>query len=167
MYCVGNYVVKAPEGVCKIEAIAALDIPNVPKDKMYLHLVPVENTTVKLYLPQDNAADKLRDVITEDEAVGLIEKIPCIEPAEIPEEKQRDKVYKEALLSSNPEQLVAVIKAIYMRNEKRLSQGKKSGAVDEHFFKAAEERLYAELAFALKRDKDDMRTYIIDTINNL
>ena len=84
---------------------------------------------------------------------------------EIPYEKQRDKVYKEALLSSDPEKLVAVIKAIYIRNEKRQSEGKKNGAVDEHFVKAAEERLYAELAFALKKDKEEMKEFIIEKIN--
>lgn len=166
MYSVGDYVVKAAEGVCRIEAIQPLDMPNIPKDTLYLNLVPVENPSVKLYLPQDHAQEKLRDVITEEEAVSLISRMPDIKPADIPEAKQRDKVYKEALLSSNPEQLVAVIKAIYARNTKRQSEGKKNGAVDEHFFKAAEDRLYAELAFAMKKDKDEMREYIMDCVNN-
>ena len=166
MYNVGDYVVKAAEGVCKIDEIKALDMPNISKDKLYLHLVPVDNPSIKVYLPQDGAEEKLRNVITEKEATSLISRIPDIKPAEIPEEKQRDKVYKEALLSSSPEQLVAVIKAIYLRNEKRQSQGKKNGAADEHFFKAAEDRLYSELAFTLKKDKEDMRKYIIDCINS-
>lgn len=166
MYSVGDYVVKATEGVCRIVAIEPLDIPGIPRDKLYLHLVPVENPTVKLYLPEETANEKLRNVTTEKEATDLIARIPDIKPADIPEEKQRDKVYKEALLSGSCEQLVAVIKAIYVRNKKRYNEGKKSGAVDEHFFKAAEGRLYAELAFAMNKDKDDMREYIIDTINS-
>ena len=165
MYKVGDYIVKATEGVCEIVAIEPLDVPNMSKERLYLHLVPVENRTIKLFLPVDNVGDKLRNVITEKDALKLIENIPQIEPVEIPFEKQRDKVYKDALLSSNPEKLVAVIKAIYERNEKRQSEGKKNGAVDEHFFKAAEERLYGELAFALKKNKDEMKKFIIDTIN--
>lgn len=165
MYKVGDFVVKATEGVCEIVAIEPLDMQGISKDTPYLHLVPVENRTVKLYLPETSGEEKLRDVITKEDALRLIESIPKIEPAEIPFEKQRDKVYKEALLSSNPEKLVAVIKAIYERNEKRQSEGKKNGAVDEHFFKAAEERLYAELAFALGKDKEEMRDYIINCIN--
>lgn len=166
LYKVGDYVVKATEGVCKIVEIKPLDMPNISKEILYLHLVPVENPSVKLYLPETSANEKLRDVITEEEAVALIASIPEIKPADIPEEKQRDKVYKEALLSSNPQQLVAVIKAIYERSAQRQKQGKKNGAVDEHFFKAAEDRLYAELAFAMKKDKEDMRKYIIDCINS-
>ena len=165
MYNVGDYVVKATEGVCEIVAIEPLDIPNVPKDRLYLHLVPVENSTIKLYIPQDTAEEKLRGVTTEEQATDLISRIPDITPVEIPEEKQRDKVYKEAFLSGSCEQLVAVIKAIYTRNEKRINAGKKSGAVDEHFFKAAEDRLYSELAFALKKDKNEMREYIKKCIN--
>ena len=165
MYNVGDYVVKAADGVCRIVAIKPLDIPNIPKDKLYLHLEPIENPTVKLYIPQDSAEEKLRDVITEEEASQLISEIPEIEPTDISEEKQRDKVYKEALLSGSCQQLVAVIKAIYSRNEQRQNAGKKNGAVDERFFKAAEDRLYAELAFALKKNKDDMSEYIKKTIN--
>lgn len=165
MYKVGDYVVKATEGVCEIVAIEPLNMTGISKDTLYLHLVPVENKSVKLYLPEANAKEKLRDVITEEETLKLIKNIPQIEPVEIPFEKQRDKVYKEALLSSNPEKLVSVIKAIYERNEKRQSQGKKNGAVDEHFFKAAEDRLYAELSFALKKDKEEMKKFIIDSIN--
>lgn len=166
MYSVGDYVVKATEGVCKIVAIEPLDIPNTPKDKLYLHLVPVENPTVQLYLPCDTAKEKLRDVTTKEDASNLILRIPDITPVDIPEEKQRDKVYKEALLSGNCEQLVAVIKAIYTRNTKRQIAGKKSGAVDEHFFKTAEDRLYAELAFALNKNKEDMRSYITDILTS-
>lgn len=165
MYKVGDYVVKATEGVCEIVAIEPLDMQGISKDVLYLHLVPVENKSVKLYLPESGAKDKLRDVITEEETLKLIDNIFNIEPVEIPYEKQRDKVYKEALLSSDPEKLVAVIKAIYIRNEKRQIEGKKNGAVDEHFFKAAEERLYAELAFALKKDKEEMKEFIIRKIN--
>ncbi len=165
MYSVGDFVVKATEGVCEIVAIEPLNMPNISKDIKYLHLVPVENSTVKLYLPETHAQDKLRDVIGAKEAEELISRIPDIKPAEIPEEKQRDKVYKEALLSSNPEQIVAVIKAIYNRNSLRQSQGKKNAAVDEHFFKAAEDRLYAELAFAMKKDKNEVKKYIIEKCN--
>ncbi len=165
MYKVGDYVVKATEGVCEIVAIEALDMSGISKDTRYLHLVPIENKSVKLYLPENRAEEKLRAVITAEEAEELISGITEIEPVEIPFEKQRDKVYKEALLSSNPKQLVAVIKAIYDRNTKRQSEGKKNGAVDEHFFKAAEERLYSELAFAMKKDKGEMRNYIINFVN--
>ncbi len=164
MYKTGDYVVKAVEGVCKIVAIEPLDMPNISKDILYLHLVPVENPSVKLYIPQNTASEKLRNVTTKEQAMSLISNIPHIEPADIPEEKQRDKIYKEALLSGSCEQLVAVIKAIYTRNEKRQNEGKKSGTVDVHFFKVAEERLYAELAFALGKDKEDMREYIKQNI---
>lgn len=164
MYHIGDFVVKANEGICKIEDINYLDIPNVPKDKMYMLLVPVENPSVKVYLPVDGAGEKLRDVITEEEAGKLIKRIPDIKAAEITDEKQREKMYKDAVLSSNPEQLVAVIKTIYDRKIKRENQGKKTGSVDERFFKVAEEKLYAELAFAMKKHKDEMKQFIIDAV---
>ena len=160
MYKVGDFVVKLGEGVCEIVAIKHLDISGISRDELYFHLVPEENKTVKLFLPIQKADECLRNVITKEEAIELIQSIKKIEPATIIIEKQRDKVYRQALLSSNPQKLVSIIKSIYLRNKERLSQGKSSAVVDERFFKTAEERLYGELAFALGKDKNEIKEYI-------
>lgn len=160
MYKVGDFVVKIGEGVCRIVAIEPLDIAGMSKDELYFHLVPEENKTVKLFLPEQKADECLRNVITKKEALDLIQSIKKIEPANIIIEKQRDKVYRQALLSSNPQKLVSIIKSIYLRNKERLSQGKNSAVIDERFFKMAEERLYGELAFALEKNKNEIKDYI-------
>ncbi len=49
---------------------------------------------------------------------------------------------------------------MYIRRLERSAQGKKSTAVDEHYFKLAEESLYSELAFAIGRDKSEMKDLI-------
>ena len=53
---------------------------------------------------------------------------------------------------------------MYHRKERRTAQGKKNTSVDEHFFKLAENNLYTELAFAIGREKDEMRQIIADKI---
>ena len=53
-----------------------------------------------------------------------------------------------------------------MRRKQRTEQGKKSTATDERYFKLAEDSLYSELAFALGKEKNEMRQLITDTIEN-
>ena len=57
------------------------------------------------------------------------------------------------MLGCNCEKLASMIKTIYNRKCKRISEGKKVTVVDEKYFRQAEEQLFGELAFALDVDK--------------
>ena len=50
----------------------------------------------------------------------------------------REQNYKVAIKANDPEALVAIIKMIYERKQKRLAQGKKSTATDARYFQMAE-----------------------------
>ena len=55
---------------------------------------------------------------------------------------------------------------MYTRKKQRIEQGKKSFAIDDHFFKLAENSLYSELAFATGKEKQDIEKLITDIIEN-
>lgn len=164
MYAVGDYVVKANKGVCKVEDITKLTIPNADRNKLYYLLIPLEDAGAKLYVPVEGVDQNIRPVITEAQAWDLIDHINDIDAASIPDEKQREARYKEALHSCEPEQVVSVLKSIYLRKAERDAQGKKITAVDDRYFKIAEDVLHSELAFAIGRDKHDMRDVIAQKI---
>lgn len=105
--------------------------------------------------------------MTETEAWALIDNIPQIDTVWIPDDKTREQKYKEALQSCNPVKLVGIIKNMYIRKKERISKGKKNTAVDERYFKIAEETLYAELAFAIGRKKEDMTEIITERIKSI
>ena len=73
--------------------------------------------------------------------------------------------YKEAVRANNPEALVAIIKMIYQRKQKRLAQGKKCTATDARYFQIAENLLYMELGVALEKPKQEICKTIIDYID--
>ena len=165
MYEIGSYVVKANNGVCRIENILHLDLPGTDRNRLYYLLIPLENKNSKLYVPTDTAEQNLRRVLSEEEAWIVIRSIPATEAAWIANDKLREQAYKEALHSCDPTALVSIIKNLYLRKKQRTEQGKKSTATDERYFKLAEDHLYAELAFALGKDKSEMRQIITDTID--
>ena len=59
-----------------------------------------------------------------EEAWNLIKRIPEIPTAWTNNEKMREQSYKEAVKANDPEALIAIIKMIYQRKQKRLAQGK-------------------------------------------
>ena len=99
--------------------------------------------------------------MTKEEAQALIESIPDIDEAYIENEKERELTYKEALNSRNPKKLVGIIKTLYLRRQERAEAGKKNTAVDERYFKLAENHLHSELAFAMQVDKCEVNDIIL------
>ena len=166
MFEIGDFVVKANSGIFKIEDIGHLDISSANKDRLYFYLNPIGEANSRLYVPVDKADAGLRKVVTEKEAWEIIEKIPEVEEAWISDDKQREQTYKEAIQSCDPQKLISIIKNMYHRKERRTAQGKKNTSVDEHFFKLAENNLYTELAFAIGREKDEMKKIIAEKMEN-
>ncbi len=164
MYQIGDYVVKANTGLCQVQEITHLDHLSTDKDKLYYLLVPIADQKTKIYTPIDTAT--LRKALDSSEAWDLIHHISDIHEITIENEKQRELKYKEALKSTDPTILVSVIKTMYLRNLERNAQGKKATAMDERYFRVAESLLYSELAFAIGRDKSDMKQIITENIEN-
>ena len=102
--------------------------------------------------------------MTKDEAWKLIHEIPAVDEALVENEKEREKVYKEAINSRDPKRLISIIKLLYIRRQKRLEEGKKSTAVDDRYIKLAENQLHGEQAFLLGVHKENVGQMIESTI---
>ena len=125
----------------------------------------LEDEKEKIYVPVSSSDSRLRLCLTKEEAWNLIKRIPDIPTAWTNNEKMREQNYKEAVRANNPEALVAIIKMIYQRKQKRLAQGKKCTATDARYFQIAENLLYMELGVALEKPKQEICKTIIDYIN--
>lgn len=123
-----------------------------------------EDEKDKIYVLVSNSDLRLRLCLTK-EAWNLIKRIPEISTAWINNEKMREQNYKAAIKANDPEALVAIIKMIYERKQKRLAQGKKCTATDARYFQMAENLLYMELGVALGKPKEEICKTIIDYIN--
>lgn len=164
MFEIGDFVMKANNGICRIDDIGHLDMTGANKERLYFFLTPLNEAHTKLYVPADKEDNGLRKVITEEEAWKFIDAIPQIDETWISDDKQREQKYKEAIRSCDPEKLMGIIKSMYHRKQRRTALGKKNTSIDEHFFKLAENNLYTELAFAIGKEKDDMQEIIAEKI---
>lgn len=107
MYKKGDYVIKIPEGICKIVDIGYLDISRPNTHKEYYMLVPISEKSSKIYVPVDTADKRIRTIISKEDAMKFIKSIPEIDEKDIPNEKLREQEYKTALLSGNQNQIVS------------------------------------------------------------
>ena len=158
MFQIGNFVLNATNGICEITDVVSMNMSGTLKD--YFVLVPVEEKTAKIYIPVDVAENRIRPVLSKDEAMDVIHGIPQIDETWVENEKERERIYKEALNSKDPMRLISIIKTLYRRRKERLDAGKKTTAIDERYFKMAENQLFAELGFALGEPKQNMRQII-------
>ena len=158
MFEKGSYVVNANNGICEIRDIVTMNMGSGEKE--YYVLVPIEESTAKVFLPLDIAEKRIRPAMNTDEAWSLIKEMKAVDEAFVENEKEREKLYKEAINSRDPKQLISIMKTLYIRRQKRLEEGKKTTEVDDRYFKLAENQLYGELAFALKVKKSELNGII-------
>lgn len=164
MFKKGDFVVNTNNGICEIKDIVTMNMSGTNKD--YYMLVPISEQTAKVYVPVDLATQRIRLAMSKEDALSLIESIPEIDEAYIEHEKERERTYKDALNSRDPKRLVGIIKTLYLRRQKRLDAGKKNTAVDDRYFKLAENHLHNELAFALEMDKSEIPDLIFRHMTN-
>lgn len=162
MFKVGDFVVNSTNGICKISDLVDLDMSG--SFKQYYLLVPVDEETAKVYIPVDSAAKRIRRVIDENEAMGVIDSISSVNELTVDNEKERELRYKEAIKSCELKQLVALLKCLYSRKKSRFEQGKKSTAVDDRYSKIAENLFYSELSFATGKEKDALLEITADKL---
>ncbi len=79
MYHTGKLIVYGSDGVCRVEAVGPLSLRGVRRDVDYYTLRPLYQSGL-IYAPVDTGTCT-RPVMTRDEALALIVKIPEI-PAE-------------------------------------------------------------------------------------
>lgn len=164
MFEKGDYIVYGARGICQVMDITTADMDGVPEDKLYYVLYPCYEKESKIMTPVKENKTIMRGILSSDEAHQLIENIPSIEVIWIDDHKKREVLYKEALKTGKCQDLISVIKTLYLQKQDRLAQGKKTLTLDERYLKIAEESLYSELAISLGIPREDMVDYISERI---
>ena len=170
MFKIGDYVAHYKEGVCEVVNIGKIDMGS--SDKEYYTLKPVYDAGGTVYTPVDNKRNQIRKLITKEEAEVCalfdyrgdlsveIKEMPKIDIIGVTNEKQREGMYKNALLHNQCREWISLIKTSYGRNKKRLLAGKKTINVDERYMSSAEKFLYGELAVVMEIPRDKVSGYV-------
>lgn len=112
MFKIGDYVAHYKEGVCEVVNIGKIDMGS--SDKEYYTLKPVYDAGGTVYTPVDNKRDQIRKLITKEEAENLIKEMPKIDIIGVTNEKQREGMYKNALLHNQCREWIDLIRQILL-----------------------------------------------------
>lgn len=165
VFKIGDHVICGNKGVCVVENITTLNISGVDRDREYYILKPLYMAGSTVYVPVDSPQKSMRKVLERGEAQKLIETIPEIPLLAITNDKLSEQMYRECIRTNNCEELVKIIKTIYLRKQKRIQAGRKVTAVDAKYFHMAEDNLYGELAVSLDMSRDEVEGYIAAAID--
>ena len=159
MYQAGDLIMYGSTGVCRVESVGKLD--GNPRDNtQYYKLAPVFDTET-IYTPIDTKAF-MRPVMTREQAEELIARIP-----DIPDDvcggcdiKMLSERYRACLNTHENDDLIRLIKSVYLKNERSIKAGRHMGQIDQQYMKRAEKLLYGKLAVALDMEFDQIQPYI-------
>ncbi len=158
MFNVNDTVMYGNSGVCTIVDIRTEKFG--PEEVLYYILKPVYHERSTIYCPVDNEKIKIRKLLSEQEVYDLIQLMPEAETQWIENEQQRKLQFSTLLKSGSHENLVRLIRTIYLNRDEKAKAGKKFHAADERVMKEAEGLLYEELAHVLHIDPDDVMDFI-------
>jgi CarD family transcriptional regulator len=160
LYQIGQLIVYASEGVCRVEAIGPLDMRGAQKNVAYYTLSSLYHAG-KIFVPVDSAVF-MRPIITKAEAEQLICAIPGMvaAPCETNNPRLLNEHYQAILKNYQCHDLIRLIRGIYKKGQEAEARGRRLGQVDERCMKRAEELLHGELAAALDIQPQEVGSYI-------
>ena len=158
MYKQNDYIIYKRE-VCKVKEI----LKNYLFDKDYYLLSPLSDDSLTIKIPTDSK--EIRPLISKEEILKLIEKMPLVEVVEA-DTKSLESIYKNLLLSRTHEDLIKIIKTTYLRNKERIEKSKKTTDKDVYYFNLAEKYLYQEFQVILGLTYDETKEFVIKSVSN-
>ena len=168
MYQKGDLIMYGNVGVCRVEEVGVPQgLSMTEEGRVYYTLTPVFGSGI-IYIPV-NANVFMRPVITEEQARQLILKIPQIqeEPYYGKDQKGLEQSYRTSMNTHECEDLVQLIKNVYVKSQKLTQNGRKPGKTDLQYKKRAEELLHSELAVALDIPVEEIPQFIEQEVNKV
>ena len=164
IYQVDDTVLYGTNGVCRVAEIVPKNFGG--KITEYYVLRPIRNSHNTIYVPVQNQAlaSKMRRVLSPEEIYALIQAMPEVNALWYEDENERKEKFREIITRGDRQELIRVMKALYLHQREQQARGKKLHLADERFFKEAEKMLYEEFAIVLNMEPEQVVPLILEQI---
>ncbi len=143
---IGRKVIHNPEGVCIITAMSNLNT-SLLEARNYYKLVPVEDSTMAVYVPAESVRDHVRELRSTEEILSILESCEKAKASWDNSEQKRITKRRTAMENDDGVALSKLIKTYHKRKEKN-----HLSVADSSWLKKAEQFLGSEIAEVLKID---------------
>ena len=157
---IGNRVIYGLHGVCRIVATEEQLVDR--KCVVYLVLEPEGQTGSRYLVPTYNEAamSKVKQIMTQEELVSLMESREVNSDSWIRDENQRKQNYRELIVSGNRTKLMQMVRTLYRHKASQAAAGRKVHLCDDNFLRDAEKLLAGEISAVLNMNPDQARQYL-------
>lgn len=159
--CVGKTVIYRSSEICRVTALEEKKLDG-KTTREYWVLSPIDSQRATYYVPAECAQEKLRELLTKDEVLAIIDSIAESSAQSFDGKTEREKkaAQEEILSHGSHSQVLSLTRALYCEQEKRRENGKKLAASDERAMKAAEALINREFGFVLGIDAEKVPEFI-------
>ena len=158
MYTVGMSILYGRTGVCRVEAIGPAPFQEHDGQRYYKLRAVFSTSGECIYIPVDTAVS-MRPLISSNEATDYLERLSQLKPQSFTSRNPVELVshYQEMLASCNPENILLLIKEIYLKEKELAAHHKKLGQADSRYLKVAERLVCEEFAMALQTTPESIK----------
>ncbi|MBP3376695.1 MAG: CarD family transcriptional regulator [Clostridia bacterium] len=165
MFSIGDNIIYGSEGVYTVTEFTTSPIDKNDTRQFYV-LRPVHGPVGNVIItPVGNDKVKMRAVMSREDALDLIDKIPSLPTLTVEKEKNRREVYRVALAEASPEKFVGIIKTVTERRAEMLKLKKRLSESDNDYEKKAKFCLNGELAVSLGMRFDEVDSFIEERLS--
>ena len=161
----GRYVIYRSSEICRIDSFEEKSFDGVTK-REYCVLVPVDARSSKYYVPMDCAEEKLRNLLTKDEVLALIDGMKGDMPDWGENDPNRKDRVNQVLSSGDYRLIISLLHSLYLEKQKRIGIGKKLLAADEKAMRSAEQLIDREFSFVLGIPQNEISAFIADRLGS-
>lgn len=158
MFDRGQLVIYGGNGVCRIEDIVIRETPILGRRETYVILL---SSGLTAYVPTDSSV-YMRSLISESEALSVLEDFPSIQPKDIPatNSKALADQYRAIIGKHDLREMIALYKSLRQKLLQSVLAGKKPGTMDERFSAQALDAVLEELGAVLHRSRDELLDHL-------
>ena len=163
MFKVNDYIMYGRTGVCQVTEIRnGKSMGNTGTD--YYVLNPVFEKNSVIMTPVDNEKILMREVVSKQEILSMIDLISNEDTEWIDDDKIRNEKFKSSIKAGICEDWIRLIKTIHLQMEEKKSIGKKISQMDEGILKEVKKLLYEEFSLVLKIPTEEVENIIYKQI---
>lgn len=164
-YCVGDYVMYAGNGICRIDDIRRERFSGL-EERLYYVMSSVYDSGAKFYLPvgMDDIERRIRPLLSEVEIWAIIDETEDIGSRWIENDDSRMAAFEQVLRGGEIAEILWLVKILNLHKIEMRESGRKFRSCDEKVLAHAERVITEEFAFVLGLRRESVIPRIVDYI---
>ncbi len=160
MFNIGQIVVVKNSGVCSIVSKEKMNFGMGETEYFVLKPYFSNANSTKLYIPEDKAVLNLRELVSREQVINLINSMPGINKVWYNDSKIRKQKFEEMYKSGDLKLLCQLVKSLYLQNEELKLNKKTLSIIDREFLDKIQAEIYQEFAVALQIKPEEVEGFI-------